>query len=112
MKKVSATLALPLFLALQAFSQDVTNTPYLGVKGAANFSTNSFNSPSLTDYTTKYNTGFAGGLFYNIPVCNRISIQPELLYTQMGSKLEAKAGCGQQCDTENWLCFGAIPCQV
>lgn len=89
MKNTFTLLAILILSSIQSFSQNVTNAPYLGLKAAANFSMNSFSDPSLSGYDVKYKTGFAGGLYYNIPVSNRFSIQPELFYSQMGSKLES-----------------------
>src|SRR5580765_8228996 len=88
MKKLllSATL---LAFALQLFAQRPTAGSYFGLKAAANFSSNSFKDPSLTDYNVKSKVGFAGGLFYNISISEMFSLQPELLYSQMGSTIES-----------------------
>lgn len=81
--------ALLLIATVQVSAQRPTAESYFGLKAAANFSSNSIKNPPLSDYDTKSKTGFAGGLFYNISLSEMFSVQPELLYSQMGSKLES-----------------------
>jgi outer membrane protein OmpA-like peptidoglycan-associated protein len=92
--------SLRLFVLLAVFTasahalsaQIVTNAPYLGLKMALNYSSNSISDPDLQGYDVAFKAGVAGGLFYNIPVINKVSIQPELMYAQFGSKLNSTAG--------------------
>jgi hypothetical protein len=61
-----------------------------GVKGGMNIS-------SLTDgsddayfnYERKAKIGFNAGVFANIPISDKFSIQPEILYNGLGSKIES-----------------------
>ncbi len=78
-----------LFCTTQVLAQRPTAESYFGLKAAANFSSNSFKDPSLADYNVKSKTGFAGGIYYNISFSEKFSVQPELLYSQMGSELES-----------------------
>ncbi len=55
-----------------------------GVKGGVNFS-NIIKSGN-GNFRTGYLTGFSAGLFTNIPVANRLSFEPEILYTTKGFK--------------------------
>lgn len=55
-----------------------------------------FNASTLTqadsgyDNDQKLKAGFNAGVFVNIPVAEKFSIQPELLFNQLGSKVEAR----------------------
>lgn len=61
---------------------------YFGIKAGVNLSNirsaNHFTDGDLLN--TK--TGLAGGLFYHVGLTKAISLQPELLYSQMGSKFD------------------------
>ena len=61
---------------------------YFGIKAGVNManirSANHFTDGDLLN--TK--TGLAGGLFYHLGLTKAISLQPELLYSQMGSKFD------------------------
>ena len=58
---------------------------FFGVKLGANFTTIHF-TPSLVQTNVNPKVGFAGGIFYSVPLSKKLSIQPELLYSQMGAK--------------------------
>src|SRR6187431_333005 len=72
-----------LFLTTLQAQQDERS--YFGLKAGVNManirSANHFTDGELLD--TK--TGFSGGLFYHLGITKAISIQPELLYSQMGT---------------------------
>ncbi|MBK9730394.1 MAG: OmpA family protein [Chitinophagaceae bacterium] len=106
MKRFTTSLIL-LVLGVRVFAQSATGVPYIGLKVAANYSMNSFSNPSLADYSSNGKWGFAGGLFYNIPISGKFSIQPELLYSQMGSKLESTVDAGNNATLE--LDYASIP---
>ena len=69
------------------FAQYPTSDSYIGFQFGAGLSTNFITNPSLNGYSVKYKLSFGGGLYYNIPLGEKFSIQPELLYSQMGSML-------------------------
>ena len=76
-----------LFLTTLQAQQDERS--YFGLKGGVNLS-NIRSSNHFTDgdlLNTK--TGLVGGLFFHIPITKAISIQPELLYSQMGTKYDS-----------------------
>ncbi|PWN71428.1 PorT family protein [Chryseobacterium phosphatilyticum] len=57
----------------------------------AGFNTSTYNSISENegfDNNEKLKAGFNAGLFVNIPVEEKFNIQPELLFTQLGSKTQ------------------------
>jgi outer membrane protein OmpA-like peptidoglycan-associated protein len=95
-----------LLCSSQMFAQYPTANSYFGLKAAANFATNSFD-PDLVDYDVNYKTGFAGGIFYNISISEKFSLQPELLYSQMGSKLVSTVTEGNNATME--LDYASIP---
>ena len=57
---------------------------YFGLKAAINSTTNELD-PAMPALSTHHKSGFAGGLFYNFGIGKRFSIQPEVLYSEMGS---------------------------
>lgn len=69
-----------------AQQQDIDRT-YGGLKIGANQATNIY-SPDIPQFSTSYQTGFAGGIYYNLGIGKAFSIQPELLYSDMGTKAE------------------------
>lgn len=76
MKKIFLGLALG--MGTLAFAQQ------FGVKGGANFSSVNGGS-SFND--TKGKVGFYAGVFMNAPITEKFSIQPEVLYNNLGSKV-------------------------
>ncbi|MPT32717.1 MAG: PorT family protein [Chryseobacterium sp.] len=73
-------LGLGLVAGTFAFAQI---TPKFGLKGGINVA--SISDDGYDDAKSK--VGFAGGVFANIPVSEMFSIQPEVMYSQMGSKV-------------------------
>lgn len=61
-----------------------TNPVRFGIKGGMNVSSLS-NDAGLEDSKSKI--GFNGGVFANIPLASSFSIQPEVLYNNLGSKV-------------------------
>ncbi len=59
----------------------------VGVRAGANLGTISNNNVSAGDPTPGFNLGYHGGLVFNIGG-QRFSVQPEVLYSQAGAKLE------------------------
>jgi outer membrane protein OmpA-like peptidoglycan-associated protein len=86
MKKIILSLFIFSAILTQSIAQEVDNS-YFGVKAGANMSTIDWNLDDYLDSSTDYKYGFAGGIYYNIGIGNIFSIQPELLYSQMGSEL-------------------------
>lgn len=87
MKKTILSFLILLVFSLQLFAQQVDNS-YFGVKAGANISTLDWNLDDVLnlDVDNDYIYGFAGGIYYNIGLGNVFSIQPEVLYSQMGSE--------------------------
>jgi outer membrane immunogenic protein len=85
MRLRQAVLALALCaFATPTFAQGVV----VGVKGGVNFASLSFDPEDEDGAEAKSRTGFVGGLFVGIPVTPAISVQPEVLFVQAGTKLE------------------------
>ncbi len=76
-------LGLGLVAGTFAFAQ---TSPTFGIKAGVNVS--SLSDDGFDD--TKSKVGFSGGLFMNAPLSEQFSIQPEVLYSQMGAKIEGK----------------------
>ncbi|MAX70964.1 MAG: hypothetical protein CMC76_07640 [Flavobacteriaceae bacterium] len=86
MKKLFLS-AVVLFTATAiANAQSDSTTPQLGIKGGLNSS--SITSDDFGD--TKSRTSFNVGLLAEIPLSERISIQPELLYSGQGFDIEER----------------------
>jgi hypothetical protein len=56
----------------------------LGIKGGINYS-NNYDSDDK-DFTAENKVGFAGGVFFAIPIGKFVGVQPEILYSQKGYK--------------------------
>src|SRR5690606_23253190 len=86
MKKL--ILGLALTAGTFAFAQQTGNTSSnpvtFGVKGGMNVSSLS-NGADLSDSKSKI--GFNAGVFANIPLASSFSVQPEVLYNDLGSKV-------------------------
>ncbi|WP_042722940.1 porin family protein [Flavobacterium sp. B17] len=90
MKKL--ILGIALTAGSLAFAQTTTTSSNMsstspvrfGIKGGMNVSSLS-NDAGLDDSKSKI--GFNGGVFANIPVASSFSIQPEVLYNNLGSKV-------------------------
>lgn len=76
-----------LFLGAAIAMSSLTFAQQFGVKGGMNVSSISENG-GLDDQGSKI--GFNAGAFVNIPVAQNFSVQPELLFTQYGSKYDDK----------------------
>lgn len=64
-----------------------TKGPSIGVKGGANFS--NIIKTGDSNFETGSTTGFHAGVFLNIPIVDRLSFQPELLFSQKGYETES-----------------------
>ncbi|AZI54718.1 PorT family protein [Epilithonimonas vandammei] len=76
-------LGLGLVAGTFAFAQ---TSPTFGLKAGVNVS--SISKDGYDD--TKSKAGFSGGVFMNLPVSEQFSIQPEVMYSQLGSKVTNK----------------------
>ena len=83
MKHVMLTLATALLLSLPAFSQRFQ----LGIKGGANF--NNYQGSNIQDVKTNTLVGFHAGALVNLKFGSVFSVQPELLVSSQGAKLES-----------------------
>jgi outer membrane protein OmpA-like peptidoglycan-associated protein len=83
-RKTLVLLTCCLFAGAASFAQNGFSA---GLLAGANFSKfhSKDNLPTNISYRSK--VGFAGGAYLNFPVGKSVSIQPEVLYSQMGSKL-------------------------
>lgn len=72
-----------LFLGLGLVVGTMTFAQQFGIKGGANIS--SISDDGFNDAKSK--VGFNAGVFMNAPLAESFSIQPEVLYNRLGSKL-------------------------
>lgn len=84
MKKL--ILGLAVTAGTLAFAQQTTSTSAatFGIKGGMNVSSLS-NGADLSDSKSKI--GFNAGVFANIPLASSFSVQPEVIYNDLGSKV-------------------------
>ncbi|BAP31576.1 uncharacterized protein CHSO_2539 [Chryseobacterium sp. StRB126] len=94
MKKLFIGVAFAGSLFINAQEKTKSSSPItFGVKAGLNASTISrsddryYESGDHND-EDKLKVGFQAGVFVNIPVAEKFSIQPELLFSQLGSKVE------------------------
>lgn len=95
MKKIFIGLAFAgsLFINAQEKTKSSSPSPItFGVKGGLNLSTVSEHNKysEYHDDENKIKAGFHAGVFVNIPVAEKFSIQPELLFSQLGAKIEER----------------------
>ena len=81
--KIIYILGFLLLAAIPSFSQE-QNVTRVGFKGGLNFS--NFRVDGIQDNDIK--AGLNLGLFFKLPVSETVALQPELLYSSKGSKLE------------------------
>jgi outer membrane protein OmpA-like peptidoglycan-associated protein len=74
-----------MFAGVASFAQNGVSG---GLIAGANFSKIHAKENLPTGYAFRSKVGFVGGAYLNFPVSSAVSIQPELLYSQMGSKLK------------------------
>ncbi len=81
----------------------VKNTPSFGIKGGANFS--NIIKTDNSNFKTNYVTGFNAGIFISIPVVDRLSFQPELMFSQKGYQSNNRGVLGNSTltQTTNWI---------
>ncbi|WP_317898091.1 porin family protein [Aurantibacillus circumpalustris] len=90
MKKITLIAAITFAALFSAVAQDKNNTTdfrsrfTLGAKAGVNYS-NVYDSKG-DQFVAKSKLGFAGGLFFAIPIGKLIGIQPEILFSQKGFK--------------------------
>ena len=84
MKKIILA-AVFLVAATTIFAQEMKHS-YFGIKAGINSSTITFD-PAVYAIESGYKNGFAGGIYYNIGLGEAFSIQPEVLYSEMGAKV-------------------------
>lgn len=84
MKKTIILCLIVLSFSMVKAQEDEDKGISFGIKGGANFS-NIVKSGS-NNFRTGYLTGYNAGLFINIPLINRLSFEPELLYSTKGFK--------------------------
>jgi len=86
-----------LFLgAYEVNAQDGNPGPKFGIKGGVNFSQLYVDQPNAEDENMK--AGLHLGVFGKIPIADMVALQPEVLYTNAGSKITYGGS-----DLENFL---------
>ncbi|MBB6369924.1 porin family protein [Chryseobacterium shigense] len=89
MKKLILGLALAGSLLVNAQEKTKASSPVtFGVKAGLNAST--LSKADEYDNDQRIKPGFNAGIFVNIPVAEKFSVQPELLFNQVGSKTEER----------------------
>ncbi|MGB4654857.1 MAG: porin family protein [Bacteroidales bacterium] len=79
-------LRIALVLLLATITLVANSQVRFGVKGGLNITNYVLDDEKIDDNDAKY--GFNAGIYFRLPVAGFISLQPELLYTQKGSKIE------------------------
>lgn len=92
MKKLILGLAFAGSLLVNAQEKTKSTSPVtFGVKAGFNASTLSkYDGYDGYDNDQKLKPGFNAGVFVNIPVAEKFSVQPEVLFSQLGSKTEER----------------------
>ncbi len=74
-----------------------------GIKGGLSFS--NIIKTDDSNFKTNYNTGYHAGVFLALPIVDRLSFQPELMFSQKGYQSERTGilGEGTLTQTTNWI---------
>ena len=96
-----------LFLGAAITMSALSFAQSFGIKGGGNITTVS----GLENIAAKYNFGWNAGAFVNIPVNEKFSIQPEVLYNTMGAMLNSDEPIiGSEVEEVNWkLNYISVP---
>ena len=82
-RKTLLLLSICVIMAATVFAQ--TNRVSGGISAGANYAyLHSGNETNGSNYDWRWKWGPVGGIYLNLPVGNTVSIQPSLLYSQMG----------------------------
>ena len=76
-----------LFLGLSIAASSLVFSQQFGIKGGMNVS--SISDDGYDD--TKSKVGYYGGVFVNVPLAESLSLQPELIYNNLGSEVKNSA---------------------
>ena len=90
----------------QVSAQDHWNTPYLGIKAGANFSTLNLTDNVPAGWSNGWLVSPVGGFFGNLPVAKRLSFQIEALYGGWGGVIKKGASLAE---TEQRTSYASIP---
>jgi hypothetical protein len=85
-KLTAVAFAILLLATTQVQAQDDSPGPKFGFKGGLNFSQLYVDQPNAEDENMKL--GYHLGIFGKIPLTNFLALQPEVLYTNVGSKIK------------------------
>lgn len=85
-KLTAVAFAILLLATTQVQAQDDSPGPKFGFKGGLNFSQLYVDQPNAEDENMKL--GYHVGVFGKIPLTNFLALQPEVLYTNVGSKIK------------------------
>lgn len=95
-----------LFLSLGLVAGTFAFAQSFGIKGGMNVSSISKDA-TLSD--TKSKIGFNAGAFVNVPIAESFSIQPEVLYNDLGAKTVYKISENTTASTSTNLGYVAVP---
>jgi len=85
--KRNTILLLNIFVGIAATGFSQTNRISGGIVAGANYSyLNTSDEITGINYDWKWKFGPAGGIYLNLPFGNTVSLQPNLLYSQMGAR--------------------------
>jgi outer membrane protein OmpA-like peptidoglycan-associated protein len=106
MKKIILSIAL-MTLGTGAFAQ--YSNSYFGVKLGLNASHLVNHDGFYEGLDVSHRNGFAGGIYYNMGFGDRFSIQPELLYSSMGTNFATKSNINPSFDRDLKLDYLSVP---
>jgi hypothetical protein len=103
MKKLFIAAIALLTINTVSAQESSTKGPSFGLKSGVSFS--NIIKTDDSNFETNYVTGFNAGAFVNIPVVDRLSFQPELLFSQKGYKSDRNGALGNGTLTQktNWI---------
>jgi len=105
-RKTLLLLTICVTMAATVFAQNRVSG---GITAGANYSyLSSSDEVAGYNYDWKWKFGPVGGIYLNLPIGNTLSIQPSLLYSQMGSKYEFTDNTGTRKWTQN-LGYLSVP---
>lgn len=91
MRKIITIFIVTVFACSSLQAQDKKNRSAFGLKSGINCSSFRLDGTAASFWSDEWKTGFVAGFFVEIPA-GKFSVQPEVLYSSMGSELKQAGG--------------------
>lgn len=108
-------LILAAFLFTFSWETTLAQSLNLGMKGGLNYTNVAGSTGTYQGYDKTYKPGFQAGIFTNVGVSSMLAIQPEIMYSTKGFKIEDERSSGNtttQTEVKNRVNYLDVPVLV